>query len=118
MKAYERYNTLHRLVDDKSLGWAQTNEYGKAAKGHFLQMRKEGLVDYTYGDDNKRIKDLIIKGPDKNAYFYTITPKGLLLLAKLFPESEEVFNAMRDFVEGVLSEDPYWIKEFEYRNKK
>lgn len=114
----KRHETLLRLVEEKGLGWAQTNEYGKAAKAHFLQMRREGLVNYTSGDDNSRIRDLIIRGPDKNAYFYTVTVKGLMFLSKEYEDNESVHDAMRELAKGILSEDSYWISEFKLRSKK
>lgn len=115
MKVYSRYYTLLKLVEERGLGWAQTNEYGSASKSHFLQMRREKLVDYTVGYD-KRIIDLIIKGPDINAYFYTITPKGLSLLSKLFPNNEMVEDTCREFIKNVFEND-FWIKEFKLRVK-
>ena len=116
MKIYSRHYTLLKLVEKRGLSWVQTNEFGSASKSHFLQMRREKLVDYTVGYD-KRITDLIIRGPDINAYFYTITPKGLNLLLKLFPNNENVKDTCREFINN-LFEDDHWIKEFKLRVKR
>lgn len=113
MKFYKRYETLLKLVVTKGLGWAQTNEFGPTGKSHLLHMRREGLVVYESGDRLGK-RGLYARGTDLNAYFYTITPKGLNLLLNINPGHEDVLDACESFIRGVFEKD-FWIKEYKYR---
>lgn len=70
---YARHKTLLRLVQEYGFGFAQTNEW-EGSKAHFLQMRKEGLVDYKSGTDSRveKLNKYRPYGTDRNALFYTI----------------------------------------------
>ena len=115
MKFYKRYETLLRLVEEKGIGFVQTNEWD-GSKPHFLQMRKEGLVDYESGTSSRvaKINGYRPYGSDRNAYFYTVKIKGINLLLKLDPNNEDVSDVCRKFMSGIF-ENKYWIDEYKAR---
>lgn len=113
-----RHETLLRLFDEKGFtGWVQTNEWGKTSKAHFLQMRKEGLVNYMGGDQSyfKKLSGLNPYGPDKNAYFYTITIKGVNKLIELYADNEDLAIGYRNMVKKALT-DQNFKDQLEYRS--
>lgn len=116
MKEYARYKTLLKLVKLRGLGFAQTNDW-EGSKAHFLQMRKEKLVDYENGTDPRveRLNKYRPYGTDRNAIFYTITIKGLSLLQQLYPEDDDVRGFSRMLIEGVLERDEFLTKEYKLR---
>lgn len=93
-----------------------TNQWSNS-KPHFLEMRKEGLVDYTPGNDTRitRFNLYYPYGSEINSNWYNITIKGLMLLDELFPDRDEVKETMRQFVTGVFQDDDHYRKEVGYR---
>ena len=101
---YARYYTLKELVDDRGLGFASTNDFGKTSKGHLLQMRnKEHLVDYIsgqYGNDPALLNRYGVRpyGAEKIANWYTVTFEGLQKLMELWPEEKRYHNLAYEMI--------------------
>ena len=114
-----RYRTLLKLVQNYGFGFAQTNEW-EGSKAHFLQMRKENLVQYESGTTSRveKLNKYRPYGTDRNALFYTVTIKGLSLLQQVVPEDEDVRGFSRMFIEGILEKDNFLIKEYKLRKWK
>lgn len=119
--AYARHRTLKEIAEDVGWGFVQTNHYGQNGKAHMLQMRKEGLMNYTVGD---YATGLLNKygvrpyGADKLANWYTITWAGLQKLMELWP-GEEMWSAMaHDMIKIMFTETPMTKTEIAFRKPK
>lgn len=117
MRPLARHHTLLKLI--KNYGWqfAQTNAWERR-KAHFLQLKKEGLVEYEHGTSSRvaKVNRHRPYGPDRNANFYAISIQGLQLLKRLFPEEDYPKEMLRELITYVLENSDHWIEEFNERN--
>lgn len=125
---YSRYYTLKRLVEEAGLSWVQTNQFGKASKAHFLQMRSKERLVIKAGGDTWRVEKGLGYRPayaDRLAYYYGITFKGLQLVLENWPNCEEAKDAAKKLVKIAFKSNwdsnydkDYWEKELELRAPK
>lgn len=108
-----KYKSLKNLFNTVGMSFVQTNQYPQSIKkNHLLEMRRDDLVFYVDAS-NPMLGHYSIKpfGPDKNANYYSITIKGLLLLKKEAPElADEINEELKFFFDFVFEEDGYLKK--------
>lgn len=121
--AYARHGTLKQLVDSRGLGFMSTNDFGKTAKSHLLQMRrKEHLVDYIgaqYGNDPALLNRYGVRpyGAEKLANFYTVTFEGLMKLMELYPSEEKYHELAQEMIKFAFNpkQSTLWHRELNLR---
>ena len=102
--AYARHYTLKKIAKDVGWGWVATNDYDKTGKAHLLQMRKEGLVNYTVGDYATGLLNrygVRPYGAQKIGNWYTITFKGLQKLIELWP-GDDTWSDMAHYMIKIM----------------
>lgn len=114
MKYPARIGTLYRMAVEVGWGFVQTNQYGSAAKGHLLEMRRDSfsfVKNESWEHPMVSRYKMNIYGSDKLAWFYTITIKGLQELLKYYHETPELDGMKsRLFYTLFEEEDLEWVR--------
>ena len=118
--AYARHYTLKKIAKDVGWGWVNTNHYNRTGKSHLLQMRREGLVQYVYGDSSRVYYGIGKRphGSERITNWYTITFVGLQKLLGLWPNDKDMQEMARFVLKKVFEPDYYWKDEIHHRSPK
>jgi len=118
--AYARHYTLKKIAKDVGWGWVDTNRYNRTGKSHLLQMRKENLVQYVYGDSSRIYFGIGRRpyGSERITNWYTITFVGLQKLLGLWPDDENIREMAHFIFKKMFGSDSHWKDEIHYRSPK